>query len=455
MTTAITRLPRATFLTRTPPLFYLLLLTVLIRIAALLVFDEYFAFDQTGIIHGSSSFDVYARNLLSTGVYGLTPGVPDAILPPGYSLALAAVYGVFGRGWLQVGVFHIALDCLTITVVYLLGGRWFGRRGVWVGLLAGLFTACYPYLIFQNLTLIDTPLFMALLYSWLWLMVLLRDRPRFDRTALLLTLVGGLLLGYAALIRPVVAVLAIFLFPYFLFRRTFAQSLLRLARVALISVLVLVPWIVRNFSVYGQFVPLSVTGGGTLVQGFHPQTLEYLRAGYDVQWLGDPVEGLPPNSPEADRVQVVRAIAFIQNNSDQLPELVWQKFLAYWSIEIFPRANPTISPSGEVEIVTLAEDDPVNAYSGGLLDQVGRPVHVIYFGGLLLLALVGVVVNRHTWRDTSLILFAQLSMTLVYLIFHPSTRYRVPTDPLLFLFSAAALIWLWGQFRRLNPALAP
>jgi hypothetical protein len=36
----------------------------------------------------------------------------------------------------------------------------------------------------------------------------------------------------------------------------------------------------------------------------------------------------------------------------------------------------------------------------------------------------------------------------VYMFFHPSTRYRVPTDPMLFLFSAFAIVWIAGRLQR-------
>ena len=53
----------------------------------------------------------------------------------------------------------------------------------------------------------------------------------------------------------------------------------------------------------------------------------------------------------------------------------------------------------------------------------------------------------------SLLIFVQLSQTLMYLVFHPSTRYRSPTDPLLFVFSAYALVWLALWWRgRTNPS---
>ena len=68
-----------------------------------------------------------------------------------------------------------------------------------------------------------------------------------------------------------------------------------------------------------------------------------------------------------------------------------------------------------------------------------RVIHRFYFGGLLALALVGVALTLKRWRDVALLWFVQISMTIIYVVFHPSTRYRVPSDPLLFLFSAYTL----------------
>ncbi|MCC6802135.1 MAG: glycosyltransferase family 39 protein, partial [Anaerolineae bacterium] len=136
---------------------------ILVRVGALVALPGIFDFVATGAIHGSATFDIYARNLLDTGVYGVTPGVQDAVLPPLYSSVLALVYAIFGRGYWQVGLFHTLLDALSLLMLFAIGRRLFGERstGEWVGWLAGLFFAAYPYLIFQNLTLIDTPLFIA------------------------------------------------------------------------------------------------------------------------------------------------------------------------------------------------------------------------------------------------------------------------------------------------------
>ncbi len=443
----------------------LLALTVIVRLVVLLALPDVFAFEVTGAIHGSEAYDTYARNLLSTGVYGRVPGEADAFIPPLYSYALAGVYALLGRGALPVGLIHILLDVLSIALLVGIARRLM-PQGEWVGWLAGLFYALYPYLVFQNLTLIDTPLFMALLHGFIYLMVLLRQRPALDRGTWLLAVVGGVILGMAMLTRPIVPPLALLVTLWFLFRQNVRQTVLRLLPVAIVSVLVLVPWIVRNYGIYEAFVPMTTTSGANFWQGNSPYTIPYFRAGYDVQWTSpDDLEAADVNSREADAERFTLALAYLRENPEVIPELIWVKFQVYWSIDIAPRYNPTAGQlprldyegnpiiatddEGGLELGGLPQGDPVDVYSSPLFDQLGRLVHRYYYGLLFFLALLGVGLTLRQWRETSLLWFVQLSMTLVYIIFHPSTRYRVPTDPLLFVFSAYAVVrlagWVYGR----------
>lgn len=444
----------------------LLVLVVAVRVAVYFAFPSVFAWDQTGAIHGSSAYDTYAQNLLATGVYGMTPGVADANIPPGYSYALAGVYGWLGRSAASVAFWHIALDVLSVYAVYEIGRRLFRGWGEGhaeaVGWLAGLFTALYPYLVFQNLTLIDTPLFMALLYLWLLMMVALRDRRRFNARTLMLGVMGGVVLGIATLVRPVLPPLAVLVAVWFLFRLGLVQTVLRLLPVAIIPLLVLGLWSARTAQVLGVPVLLTTTSGSNFFQGNNPLTIPYLRAGYDVQWIGGQLEDIPPSAAEADKALLQAGLTFLRENPGLIPELLWLKFAAHWSVDIFPYRNPAegeaprldyqgdaqqTGEGGAVELGGLPPGDPVGAYSGSLFDQIGRPLHMIYFGGLLILAVIGVVASARLWRDVSLLWFVQISMTAMYVLFHSSTRYRVPTDPALFLFSGAAVVWVVRKLR--------
>jgi hypothetical protein len=447
-------------------LLLLLAAAAAIRLTMLLAFPDIFAFEQTGAIHGSAAFDAYAMNLRTTGVYGLMAGVPDAVLPPLYSYALAGVYVLFGRGSLQVGLFHSALDLMSIALLVDIGRR-IMPRGAWVGWLAGALYAVYPYLVFQNLTLIDTPFFMTLFYAFLWTTIRLRERDPLDRQTLALAVIAGILLGLALLTRPIVLPLAVLIALWFLFRRTLAQTVVRLIPVALIAVLLLVPWIVRNYGAYGAFVPFSINGGGNFYQGNNPATIAYLRAGYDAQWTPP-----PPNAPteplSRDRWLMQAALDYLRANPGTIPELLGVKFLTHWSIDIFPRLNPAegevprlnyqgdaleqTGDAGDLALGGLPQGDPVAVYAQPLFDQIGRALHRVYFGALLALALLGIALARRQWRDVSLLWFVQISMTLSYVVFHPSTRYRVPSDPLLFLFSAYAVVWLGERIGRRTAA---
>ncbi len=446
----------------------LLALCVIVRVAALAALPGIFDFVSSGEIHGSSTFDTYARNLLATGVYGVTPGVPDAILPPLYGTVLAAVYGIFGRSYWSVGLFHTLLDALSMVLLCATGKRLFkGGQGAWVGWLAGLFYALYPYLVFQNLTLIDTPLFMLELHAFVLIVVLLREREQRDRAAWTLAVAGGVALGLSALTRPILPPLAAFVGLWFLFRRSLVDTILRLLPVAVVSLLLLLPWIARNQAVYGAFVPVSITGGSNFYQGNNPDVIPFLQTGYDVQWTGPDQQIANPNTPAADNQRMSLALDWLRANPGLIPQLVWTKFVTYWSIDIFPRLNPTTGAAprpdyqgdaargtdaaGDPTLGSLPPGDPVALYdSPGF--AAARLIHRYYFGALLLLALVGVAVTARQWRDVALLWFVQISMTLVYVVFHPSTRYRVPSDPLLFLFSASALVWLWQAARRLYAA---
>lgn len=453
-----------TFL-RAHKLALVLILALALRLAILFAFPSLFAFDQTGTVHGSTAYDTYAQHLLASGVYGkITPGVPDAHLPPLYSYLLALVYGIFGRGYLPVALMHIGFDLAAIVLLYHLCRRLF-PHGEAVGALAGLFYAAYPYLIFQNLTLIDTPFFMLLLYGFLLLMAELGLRARFDREGWALALLGGVVLGLLALTRTNAVIVALVVALWIWSRAGFKAAVGRLLPVALISALTIAPWIVRNYQVFDTFVPVALNGGENFYQGNNQYTVPYFRAGYDVQWVPPPegIDFADRFGPEANAARQQAGLDYLSQHPEAIPELLWIKFLIHWSIDIAPLRNPAegetlrldfdgsviveTDDAGALALGGLPPGDAVGVYSSSLFDQLGRSVHRLYYGGLFVLALLGILVSARYWREVSLLWWVQIAMMVVYILFHPSTRYRAPTDPLLFAFSACALVYIWLRVR--------
>ncbi len=450
-------------------LFVVIAVAILARLTLLVAFPQVFAFSEPGAeIHGSVAYDEYAVNLVETGVYGRVPGLADAGLPPLYSYVLSLIYRLFGRHYIAVAAAHILFDALSIALLYDICRRLFPRapqRGEGIGALAGLCFALYPYLIFQNLTLNDTALWILLVHLFVWLLLRLRERETLDRGTLLLAAEAGLVLGIATLARALLPALALLAVIWFLFALNWRQTLLRLLPVALVSLLALLPWLMRSQRIYGDFVPIALNSGENIFQGNNPHSAAVFRAGYDVQWLTAPPD-IPPVTQPVRRNNALAAAGwrYLRENPGAIPELLLIKLGVYWNPQVTPLRNLrqgeqlAVDDKGEVVIIS-GEGSQIGvtaanaAYQDdGLFNVIGRGAHVVYFGGLLLLALAGIWLSRREWRMLSLLLFAQLSQTLMYLLFHPSTRYRSPTDPLLFVFSAYTVVRIaeWWRGRQMS-----
>ncbi len=440
-------------------------IAIVLRIAVLFAFSQHFAYsDPGGVIHGSVAYDELALNLLETGVYGRVAGAPDAGLPPLYSYIVAIVYGIFGRDYLAVAALHILFDALSIMLLYDICRRLFPRphqNGERIGALAGLFFALYPYLIFQNLTLNDTALWILLLHLFVWLLIQLRERSAFDRRTLAIAIAAGLALGISVLARALLPPLALLAALWFLLKLSPRETLRRLLPVALVSLLVPLPWLLRAYDIYGGFVPIALNSGENIYQGNNARAAAVFRAGYDVQWLGPPL-GIPPtDEPLRRNAFMARAgWAYLRENPTDALDLMLAKLLVYWNPQVTPLRNLrlgeklSVDESGAVVIITgEGSQSGVTAANAAyqedtLFNVIGRNLHIAYFGGLWLLAAAGAWLSRKQWRLLSLLYFVQISQTLVYLLFHPSTRYRSPTDPLLFVFSAVAVVWVLDKWRR-------
>jgi glycosyltransferase involved in cell wall biosynthesis len=426
------------------------------RLGAFVVFRQVFDFDLTGVIHGSEAYDKYARNLLATAAYGLSPGVPDAVLPPLYGLVLAGVYRIFGRGALQVVLLNLVCDLAAIAALRRIGDRLF-PRGRAIGTIAGACLAFYPYLIFQSLTVVDTSLFIALLYGFLVLVIAL-GRADPWQPALRAGSAAGLVLGLGLLARPMLLPLAA-LVPFWLAANVGVRiALVRTIPMLIAAAAVIAPWTARNSRTFGQPVVFATNGGSNLWQGNNASTVDYLRAGYDVQWTPPPaINAADRLGPDAEREFVRLTLDYLASNPAVIPRLAWTKLRVLWSIDITPNINPASGasaglPAGVVSAIDndrgqlilggLSPRDGVAEYSRPLFDRLGRVVHRIYWGSLFLCGVIGVGLTWRRWRDVSLVWTVPIALTVTYVVFHPSTRYRAPGDPAWFLFASAALVWV-------------
>jgi hypothetical protein len=313
---------------------------------------------HTGRIDGDALlYGGIAKNWLEHGVYAFTETAhvpqPTLIRLPGYPLFLVACFRVFGiEHYTAVMYVQTVLDLLTCVLASLLAWRLVGTRGAMVTLwLAAIcpFTASY---VSAPLTETLSLLCIALTFyglerwraaamgwnRWLWVM--------------------AAAMSYAILLRPEQGLLAAAVFPAMLWMVLQSSeerhSVWPVALAAVLVVLPLAPWTVRNwrtFHVIQPLAPRSATDPGEFVpvgfqRWFRTWAIDYAST-EDVYWNydGDAVEinDIPSRAFDSEE-QYVRTDALLKQYNE----------------------TDNATPAFDAEFAALAreriEDDPLRYY---------------------------------------------------------------------------------------------
>lgn len=193
----------------------------------------------------------HAVDLVEGRGYVDRDGRATAYHPVGYPAALAGAYRVFGPGKLSGVLLQTGLGVATCVVLTLVASI---ALGPGIGRAAGLLLAIYPNHVFYSTLHLTEPLSTFLLI--LAVLFLIRS------SSLLSVAVAGLLLGLAALARPVLILLpAVLALWYWRVYPTLRGALVRTVITAVAALAAVSPWVIRNHSLTGQWTTLSTTGG--------------------------------------------------------------------------------------------------------------------------------------------------------------------------------------------------
>jgi len=222
--------------------------------------------EQTGTRMAQRYDDTAVAILAGEGI--LWPRVRDKqrtgllARPPGYALYLAAVYQTLGRSFLAAQLAQNLLTALCCVLLVLAATR----LASWpIGLVAGFVAALSPQLGYVSALVLPDAL--SALPLLLALLLLARAHP--DGSASWRTsAVAGVLVGVGVWLRPNVVLLPPLLsLVILLVSRDRKRGLVHALSLSLAAVLVVIPITIRNYTVFGEFVPVSTNGGLTLWQG--------------------------------------------------------------------------------------------------------------------------------------------------------------------------------------------
>jgi len=342
---------------------------------------------------------------------------PTASHPPLTSVLLAPASLVFGvkPGLTPQRLTMVVLGTAVILCVGLLGRA---VAGPWVGLTAAGLAAVAPNFWIPNGILMSETLAMLLMVLILLAVVRVLRAPTFGNAALL-----GAAIGFEALVRAeLILFLPCLLLPAALAARNQAP-MRRLALFgvgALVTLVVLTPWVGRNLVVFKDPTYLSTGIGGTLLGSNCPQ----VYSGPDIGGWNVVCSAQTSGSDES--VQSSRAthaaIQFADRHSHRVPLVVLARVARLWDV-----IHPIRAAREQV-----GEGRPLPEALAGLG----------FYYLLIPLGVAGVVILRRRRLHQWFLLVPAGALTLVSAAFFGQTRFRAPFEVCLVVLAAPALVLL-------------
>lgn len=209
--------------------------------------------------------------------------VLSAQIMPGLTFVIAFLSLIFGTGiklWIALKILYMLMGLMTIVIVYKTLRLYTNK---YIATIPCIFFLAADFVWMDNLILTETPfilLFSLLVYFTLRLSI------NHSKKDYILIIVCYIL---ALFIRPNIGIYPLFLFIFLLLKKYDLRLLIKQCLVAgIVLLLALTPWTIRNYKVFGKFIPLTYGMGNPLLlgtyQGFNypaDDEVEYQKEVYE------------------------------------------------------------------------------------------------------------------------------------------------------------------------------
>lgn len=344
---------------------------------------------------------------------------------PGYEYFLALIYYIFGHSYAAVWVIQAILLAATACLVFLISRLALGE--LWHP-VAGLASAA---LVGWSVDLITVSAMLMTEIFFLFLLVLavyLFFKYVNDKKIVWLPLAAVVLAG-AVLTRSNVLFLIFPIAGYFIYRRDWRSG----ALFAAVFLLAMTPWTIRNYQIYGEFMPFNVSFG-LLYVGNHPGATGELVLNYPLpEGYGDFSQ---MSQIENDKALRRAGRDYILRHPFDFLKLTFYRLSIYFS-----SARPFAFWPHLTGFSKLATIFTSALYS-----------FVIFGFGLLGAILAG----RRSWLLFSMFLMMPLSIVALIV----ETRYRFAAYPFMAVFAGLAVYYIfakrqefWAQLKKIAATL--
>jgi len=392
------------------PVIVILMTAVLVRLMFIhCTVGFHYGEDNIRVLGGDETeYLAFAENIANGRDYGA--GITEKMWrTPGYPLLVSTIFTFFGHSLVVIRLTHALLGGLVCVLILRIGSKLFGPS---TGILSALYFAIYPPHVYYSREIVSENL--LLLCSLLAVLFFFNavTIPKLKNAVLC-----GTFLGIATLVRPEAGGIVVCLITFLVFFSPF-QCKVRLFTstvVVLSMILVLSPWLMRNYALSGRLI-LSSLSGEVFWGGNNEHTLN------EPEWRGywmypHKMEGFDlvraeKNEIRRDQIRWRLGLEFLNDHKADIPRLVYYKVKRFYSVMV----------QGKTETIVL----------------------ILSFGLLLPFILIGFFVSLVKFlrtRSPGVVLhMIVVYYNLLAIVFWGSNRFRLSIDPFLIMFGISAVL---------------
>ncbi len=185
--------------------------------------------------------------------------------PPGYGLILSVIYSLQGRDPSNVQIVQGLLDAIAAVLVFLIALELYSRG---VAIVAGLAAAISHHLAYYSMLLLPDGLLPVLVLAGTLFIIRGIKIGWGKNKGYRDLIIAGICFGLSCWLRSDGMLLWLFWAAiFFLMRSYLVEPAKRAITVALAMVAVIAPLTIRNYYIYGEFIPVSLGSGIVLLEG--------------------------------------------------------------------------------------------------------------------------------------------------------------------------------------------
>ena len=204
-----------------------------------------------------------AWTLVATGQYIYhNPGISTVFMMPGLPFSLAFFVMIFGKfgGITAFRVFQVIIQTGSLYLVFLIARKIFNSK---IGVIAVIINAlCIADYWVSNLILSES------LFKFLVLLLVYFSIHALEEKSYKYYALGGIVWALGTYVRPTIATFPIIILIMWILKKYSVKEMFKYGSIVVgIFCVMMAPWWIRNYSVFHEFIPLTLATGNPMLQG--------------------------------------------------------------------------------------------------------------------------------------------------------------------------------------------